>query len=399
MSSGHVPNSGDVRTQLNLIPELEPYYHRYKSELFDRVLPFWMRHSRDLEHGGYFTCLDRQGLIYDDRKYVWMNGRAAWTFARLYNSVEKRPEWLEFSKSCIEFLRSHAYAPNGHVYFSLTRAGAPSFTQRKPYSAVFVALGLLEYAHATGSERHRTEGVQLFHKIRHWIEHPGELGRPVTGPVISQLADIMVIALLAMEIVKFDSSPEYTAILDRCLEAIRPHYDANQRLLMENARVDRNTPDGRFFCPGSAIEVAWFLLHVEERRPNPEIRKILLDVIEGALDYGWDQEYGGLSYFMDVERKPMLQLDAPMKLWWPHTEAIYALILAYKKTRDPKWLRWLERVDAYAFSLFADREYGEWFGYADRSGKLTHTLKGNNYKGAFHVPRCLLFSMQAIDAP
>ena len=101
---------------------------------------------------------------------------------------------------------------------------------------------------------------------------------------------------------------------------------------------------------------------------------------------------------MDVEQKPMLQLEAPMKLWWPHTEAIYALILAYTETRDPKWLKWLERVDAYAFQHFSDPEHGEWFGYCDRSGKLTHTLKGNNYKGAFHVPRFLLFSLQAIES-
>jgi N-acylglucosamine 2-epimerase len=384
-----------------LLAELKPYHDRYRAELFDRVIPFWLRHSPDPEYGGYFTCLDRDGSLYDTRKYVWMNGRAAWTFARLYNTVEKRPEWLEFSRSCIEFLRRHAYTPEGHVYFSLTREGRPAFVQRKPYSAVFVALGLLEYAAATGDLKCRAEGVALFHKICDWVAQPDLLGRPAYGgPPMSQLADIMVIAQLAMEIVKFDSSAEYTARLDWCLEAVRAHYDADRRFLFENAMPGdaafRSTPEGRFFCPGSAIEVAWFLLHVEKLRPHAETRRMLLEVIEGSLDYGWDREYGGLYYFMDVESKPLLQLEAPMKLWWPHTEALYALILAYKETREERWLRWLERVDKYAFAHFSDPEYGEWFGYCDRSGKLTHTLKGNNYKGAFHVPRFLLFSLQAI---
>ena len=385
-----------------MLPELKPYHDRYHTELFQRVIPFWLKHSPDPEHGGYFTCLDRDGTIYDTRKYVWMNGRAAWTFARLYNSVEKRPEWLAFSNSCIEFLRKHAYTPEGHVYFSLSREGNPAFEQRKPYSAVFVALGLLEYAAATGDAESRREGVALFHKVCDWIAEPGALGRPTYGArPMSQLADIMVIALLAMEIVKFDPSPVYEGWLDWCLRAVRAHYDAGRRILLENAMPDdagfRATPEGRFFCPGSAIEVAWFLLHVEKQRPNAPVCAMLLEVIEGSLEYGWDREFGGLYYFMDVESKPLLQLEAPMKLWWPHTEAIYACILAYKETRDEKWLRWLERVDAYAFEHFSDPEYGEWFGYCDRSGRLTHTLKGNNYKGAFHVPRFLLFSLQAMQ--
>ena len=385
-----------------MLEALKPYYGRYRTELFDRVIPFWLKHSPDREHGGYFTCLDCDGSIYDTRKYVWMHGRAAWTFARLYNTVEKRPEWLEFSRSCVEFLRKHAYTPEGHIYFSLTREGNPAFVQRKPYSAVFVALGLLEYAEATGDLECRREGVALFHRICDWIANPALLGRPAYGPPASQLADIMVIALLAMEIVKFASSPQYTGWLDWCMNAVKAHYDTERRLLFENAMPQdpafRSTPEGRFFCPGSSIEVAWFLLHVEKVRPDAQLRQMLLDVIEGSLEFGWDREFGGLYYFMDVESKPMLQLEAPMKLWWPHTEALYALVLAYTETRDAKWLRGLERVDAYAFAHFSDREHGEWFGYCDRSGKLTHTLKGNNYKGAFHVPRFLLFSLQAMEA-
>ena len=383
-----------------MLPALEPYHDRYHTELYDRVIPFWLNHSPDRQHGGLFTCLDREGAIYDTRKYVWMNGRAAWTFARLYNTVEKRPEWLEFSKSCIQFLRKHAYTEQGHVYFSLTREGQPAFEQRKPYSAVFVALGLLEYAAATGDLACRSEGVALFHKVCDWIAHPSALGRRsyTNAKPMSQLADIMVIAQLAMEIVKFDPTVQHW--LDWCLNAVKAHYEPARRILFENAQPQdpgfRQTPEGRFLCPGSMIEVAWCLLHVEKLHPDLALRQMMLETIEGALEIGWDREYGGLYYFMDSESKPMLQLEAPMKLWWPHTEALYGLIHAYTETQDPKWLRWLEKVDAYAFSHFSDPEHGEWFGYCDRSGKLTHRLKGNNYKGAFHVPRFLLFSLQAM---
>lgn len=119
--------------------------------------------------------------------------------------------------------------------------------------------------------------------------------------------------------------------------------------------------------------------------------------MENSLIFGWDEDYEGLHYFMDIQGRPCLQLEASLKLWWPHTEAIYGLVYAYTLTGEAKWLRWLERVHTYTYRTFPDREHGEWYGYCDRYGKPTHTLKGNNYKGCFHVPRALLFSIQRIE--
>ncbi|BDC49956.1 N-acylglucosamine 2-epimerase [Bryobacterales bacterium F-183] len=373
---------------------LQPYADRYRAHLLDNILPFWMTHSLDREHGGFFTGLDREGKLYDSRKYVWMNGRAVWTFARLFRTLAPREEYREFSLSCLEFLRKNAYAPDGTIYFSLTREGSPAFQQRKPYSAVFVALGLIEAARAFGNEQYLQEGIALFWKVRRWVDHLEELGRPAS--TMSQLADIMVIALLALELSEVSDDPRYPEELAWCLRQVWLHLDSERGILRENALVDRDTPEGRFFCAGSAAEVGWFLLHVLEKFPDAKTEAMLLDAIDQSLHFGWDNEYGGLYYFQDVEDRPMLQLESNMKLWWPHTEAIYAAILAYTKTQDAKWLRWLEKLDKYTFETFPDPQGKEWFGYCDRRNVPTSMLKGNNYKGVFHVPRFLLFSMQRI---
>ena len=57
----------------------------YKSELLDNVIPFWMNHSKDVQFGGYFTCLDRQGNVFDTDKFIWLQGREVWMFSKLYN--------------------------------------------------------------------------------------------------------------------------------------------------------------------------------------------------------------------------------------------------------------------------------------------------------------------------
>ena len=65
-----------------------------RDELLENVVPFWLTHSQDERYGGYFTCLDRGGDVYDTDKFVWLQGRQVWLFSMLYNQVEKRPEWL-----------------------------------------------------------------------------------------------------------------------------------------------------------------------------------------------------------------------------------------------------------------------------------------------------------------
>lgn len=67
----------------------------YKNELLDNVVPFWLTYSQDTHFGGYFTCLLRNGQVFDTDKFIWLQGRQVWFFSFLYNKVEKRKEWLE----------------------------------------------------------------------------------------------------------------------------------------------------------------------------------------------------------------------------------------------------------------------------------------------------------------
>lgn len=387
-----------------MIEELKKRYHR---NLFDSVIPFWERYSLDREHGGQMHCLTREGKIVDTRKYVWMQGRAAWMFSKLYNDVEQRPEWLDAARSCLDFLLAHARDAQGRFYFSLTREGKPVFRQRKPYSGFFVFLALVEYS-KTGAPANGyvEQAIRLYERVRLWMDDGQLLGRPsLSGQTaVRQLADVMVTASMAMELHAVDPDVSHRVTLRRCLEQAREHWLPSKRTLLENLPlygVDyRESPDTRLLCPGSALEVAWFLWHVLEEldEHDASYEAFLLEVIEGSLELGWDNEHGGLYYFMDAEGLPCLQLESNMKLWWPHTEAIYALVLAYTKTGDEKWLEWLRQVDDYTFRTFVDWEFGEWFGYCDRSGRPALELKGGPYKGFFHVPRCLLFSLQRLGA-
>ena len=374
---------------------IEKFLSCYKQDLNERVIPFWLKNSPDWENGGTFTCLDRDGSVYDTKKYIWLQGRSVWMCSKFYNDLTPNPQFLKVAELGLNFIEKNAIDEKGRYYFSLTQDGKPYFYQRKVYGAVFCMLAYLEYSKSTGKQEYLKKAVDLFWEIKKWIEDPTLLDRPVLKglPATSALADVMVLASMAIELAEVDSDPRYIEVMKDALTKVNMHFIREKNILVENVPLDGKDitqwPEGRFFNPGHSIEVAWFILHLLKFVPDDKMQKKALDIIEGSLNLGWDKDFGGLYYFMDTQNKPTLQLESSMKLWWPHTEALYALTLAYSITRDEKWLDWLEKVHEYTYSHFVDTEFGGWFGYCDRRGNLTHTSKGGNYKGFFHVPRAL----------
>jgi N-acylglucosamine 2-epimerase len=128
---------------------------------------------------------------------------------------------------------------------------------------------------------------------------------------------------------------------------------------------------------------------MEEYRHRKD--KKLLDnaclILDWSLELGWDQEFGGLLYFVDIEGKPPPQYEHDMKLWWPHNEALYACLLAHHLTGQDKYEQWYEKLHHYAYAHFPDHQHGEWFKYLHRDGTVSSTVKGNRWAGPFHLPR------------
>jgi N-acylglucosamine 2-epimerase len=143
------------------------------------VVPFWLRHGLDREHGGIITSLDRDGSILDTDKSVWFQGRAGWMFATLYNTVERRAEWLEAARSCVEFSRKHCFAPDGKMYFTVTREGQPLRMRRYVFSESFAAIANAAFATAAGDERAAEDAVKTFATYLRYSFTPGVMAPKV----------------------------------------------------------------------------------------------------------------------------------------------------------------------------------------------------------------------------
>ena len=177
------------------------------------------------------------------------------------------------------------------------------------------------------------------------------------------------------------------------------HVHRDRQVVFENVGPGGefvDTPAGRLLNPGHAIEMAWFLMHLARRTGDGALIREALDILDWSLARGWDDEYGGLFYFLDSEGRPPMQLEWNMKLWWPITEAMYATLLAWDISGERRYLEWHRRIAAWGFAHLHDPYGREWFGYLDRRGEPTHTLKGGAWKGFFHLPRALLYSVQLL---
>ena len=64
----------------------------YEHILLDDVLPFWFPSCVDEASGGFFSCLDQGGKVYETDKSVWAQGRMSWMLLRLYLDRHQNPE-------------------------------------------------------------------------------------------------------------------------------------------------------------------------------------------------------------------------------------------------------------------------------------------------------------------
>lgn len=366
---------------------------------------FWLVHGIDPRHGGVYTCLDRTGEIYSTDKSVWMQGRCAWTYAYLCHLYGKRDEWMNASKSCLDFLENHCINPDAHgrLYFTVTEDGRPLRQRRYCFSEGFYAIANAEYYGLTGEkqflERARRAYELIYQLNNGLIQDPAGLG-PKTIPetrTTRALADPMIYLNIISILRRVDPEhkEEYDRRSEECVHAIvKYHYHPELRCTLESVAPDGQAElgytAGRVVNPGHDIECSWFMMEEANYRNDQSLHATAQQIFRNAIEAGWDEEYGGLLYFIDCLGKPTEAYEHDMKLWWPHNEILIASLMAYRDTKDAYYLNWFEKTLEYCKTHFADPEYGEWYGYLRRDGKPTMpSTKGSSFKGPFHVPRSL----------
>lgn len=386
-------------------------FHREICEDLDRTMKFWLQHSHDTKYGGFLNCLGPTGEVFDETKYIWFQGRQVWTYCKLYNEEPsyRRTDVLNAAISGAEFLMKYAKLPNSQkCYLVVARDGKPIKIQRSIFSECFYTLAMSEIARATKEQKYKNEAILMMDKIVYWVKDDWtevRLGQPALEgqvPTNSLAVPMMVLCLIdQMEIVYPELSPKYEEIANLCLKQTLSHVQRQGTVILENVTPDgRELPGsaGRVMLPGHSIEAGWFLLQYAVKKNLPDLKVTAIEkFVKNPFNYGWDKDYGGLFYYLDVDGHSPVQLEWNMKLWWAHNETLIAFLMAYKETKDPSMLDHFATVFEYCYTKHVDRENGDWTGYLNRDGTPSKNYKGGPWKGCFHLPRALLMCKSMLE--
>lgn len=390
--------------QRDLLPDKEELHSlklRFEEELFERIIPFWEKKSPDHKNGGFFNCLDRTGEVYDTTKHVWLQARQVWMFSKLYNKAEQKSTWFNIAENGLNFLRKHAVRSDGRLYFSLSKTGSPVWIQRKIFSECFYIIALSEFGKASERTDLQQEAKQLFERVWYWSKDLSRLDRPTfEGVPKSRNLAIPMILLNVIEELTGGKTDTFRDEIDSCIKQMLLHVHHDKRTVFETVGENGeyiNSSEGRLLNPGHAIEAGWFLHRWAELLGDKELQHTAVQMIRWSYDKGWDDTHGGIFYFLDYEGYSPTQLEWFMKLWWPHNEAMIGHLYNFSVTREAEDWNRFKQVQEYAFSHFSDPKFGEWFGYLNQRGEITHQFKGAPYKGCFHVPRSLWICQNILE--
>ncbi|MBQ2614310.1 MAG: AGE family epimerase/isomerase [Clostridia bacterium] len=371
----------------------------FRNDLLTNILPFWLKNSIDYENGGIYTCLDQKGNIYGTDKSVWFQGRALWVFSKAYNLIEKNEEFLKAAKNIYGFLPK-CTDTDGRMYFTVTADGRGLQKRRYYFSETFAAIGCAELYKATGdpevlasAEKYFQVAYECFKGIRKTQPkiNPENADGKALSPVMIMLATTQV--MRSMD----GCWDKYAPLAKEFLDEILKGGFLQERALMESVSKDGkfiNSPTGRIVNPGHSLEAAWFLMAEGLLTENQEAITAAQRIIDITLPLGIDKKHGGIIAFTDLEGQPPCQLEWDMKLWWPQAEAMIATRLSYLATGNEEHKKVYEELKNYCETYFCDQDNGEWYGYLHYDNTVSTTLKGNIFKGPFHIPR--LYMVMAV---
>ena len=278
--------------------------------------------------------------------------------------------------------------------FIVTEKGATIQKRRYYFSETFAAIGCAEYYKATKDEE-AWKKAQMYFDVAYGIYCDPSLTTPKFNPEnapYKALSPVMILLNTAQTMASVGiNSDKYNQIAKACADEIlhggyvKPEMGA----VLEQVTLDgkfNDAPQTRVVNPGHSLECAWFLMSLN----TDEAINVARDIIDFTMEKGVDQKHGGIIAFRDVLGKPATALEWDMKLWWPQCEAIIAHKMAYDIFKDDKYLEGYNTLFDYAMKNFADREHGEWYGYLHYDNTVSTTLKGNIFKGPFHIPRLFI---------
>ncbi|MFD0680647.1 MULTISPECIES: AGE family epimerase/isomerase [unclassified Paenibacillus] len=410
--------------------KLLPFYQDHVQHV---LLPFWMR-ALDDKHGGVYTCFNNIGneLIGTD-KYTWSQGRFIWLLAKLSNLCSKgllqgdADFYLQHARKTVDFLQQHVFMENGNCAYVLSESGekkelaAGEGYDTSFYADCFVVLGFAQYAVTAHDSEVLKAALRLYHRIDERLADGDIRSEPYPIPDGYKAHSVSMIMLNvsqeladALEVFHHEEASEIrrksSTYMDEIMECFLDSDGLIREMLPANPS-DSDTLLSTHITPGHSLECMWFVMHEAGKLGRTELIPEAIQAVKRAVQLGWDSEFGGLFRYVDRKgeapqgrkaggRYEGLVCDTwDMKIWWPHSEALYVLLLAHKLTGDTECLEKYEQMHDYVFRTFpnSDPSIGEWVQIRNRRGDPVQKTVALPVKDPYHIMRNALLIIELLS--
>ncbi|MEX2574439.1 MAG: AGE family epimerase/isomerase [Balneolaceae bacterium] len=406
------------------------FYRRHVEEM---LLPFWEK-ALDTRYGGVYTCFNNRGdRLTSTNKYTWSQGRFLWLWAKTAAMISENrlkgdaAAYVEHLDKTVQFLEDHVFMQNGNCAFLLSESG--EMLESIPgkgfdtsiYADCFIVIGLAAFSDLKKDVRRFEKTLALFNRIRERLETGEFRSEPYPVPPGYRAHSIPMIMLnVTQELAGAADTLVRPESGELNQQAVLYMEDVMDTFCRDDHRVVEMLPEEptgkesllyRHVNPGHTIESMWFVLHTALKSGRNTYIPKAVGAIEKAIDVGWDRDYGGLLRFVDKDGgKPrgnrvsdpfeeMIEDSWDMKLWWPHSEALYSTLLAASLTDSEKLADDHEKMRKYVFDTFPnpDRSVGEWIQIRDREGKPLDKVAALPVKDPFHILRNMLLILDLLE--
>ena len=385
------------------------------------VLAAWFPRTVDNENGGFYSNFDRDWQsTKSEGKFSVFQGRMTWIAAQVaMRRPDLRNQFLPIAEHGVDYLSNVMWDKQyGGFFWGLDDQGhtTPFYTDGKHlYGMSFCLYGLAAAYQAT----HDPQALELAQKAFRWMdEHAHDAknggyfewltreGKVVAGdPNAVQLQGVP----LALFPIGYKSMNTHIHLLESFTQLYEVWKDETLRQRIEELlAINRDkvsvqpgvmnlyfTNDWRAIPDhdsyGHDIETAYLMLEAEDvlgRGHDPKTERMAKMLVDHALAYGWDENYGGFFQDGTTFGKP----EGMLKEWWVEMEGLNVLLLMHEKygQQTDLYFKAFQRQWRFIADYQIDSESHGVYEMIGPDGIPVTANKGRIWKAAYHDGRAFL---------
>ena len=318
---------------------------------------FIQNHFRDVQHGGYFSQVARDGKVADSRKHSYLNSFVIYAFVSYYEATQNQAA-LGAANRLFELLEEHAYDREFGGYQEFFYADwTPNTDLSEP-----------RYVGAINTKTYNTH--------LHLLEAFTELYRIAPQSLLRQrLSELVVINTSTVR------HPVHSCNIDG--------WTRDWKMIEEKANLRQSY--------GHDVECVWLVMRAADSLQME--RSVLTgwakSLVDSSLQHGFDEKRGGLYGGGAVGEAA----DDTTKVWWVQCEALVSMLEMFALTGEDKYMAAFEETYDFCREHQIAKQGGWWASLlADGSEDKRNTATTSQWQAGYHNGRALLYAARLLES-